>query len=103
MNTASSGSSSTSRLCYGKVCLCLTSALGRPLVSVSDRAGAKRSGARDPGAHLLAFVALQLGSIGGLGNRERLPAHTWRGLRLTAVSSSQVGRRALRMGADAGE
>src|SRR6516225_9308394 len=26
----------TSRLCYGKVCLCLTNALGRPLVSVSD-------------------------------------------------------------------
>ena len=36
MNTASSGSSWTSRLCYGKVCLCLTNALGRPLVSVSD-------------------------------------------------------------------
>src|SRR6516225_7180071 len=26
MNTASSGSSWTSRLCYGKVCLCLTNA-----------------------------------------------------------------------------
>ena len=63
--------------------------------------------ARDPGLHLLAFVAFEFGGVAGLGNRECLPAHAWRGLRLTAVSSGNVrrsvGRRALRKGADAGE
>ena len=55
---------------------------------VPGGAGAKRRRARDPGVHLLAFVALELGGVAGLGNRERLPAYARRGLRPARLAAA---------------